>query len=130
MARSSRMPAAAKAELQKFILGKLQSLRRSSVVSANALIDDIRSAHPSCTLADEHLAKLISEAAMLLGLVPVFDPRRAPDGHATPGDAFGYGHPAHRPDPAAAYSFQPGPSRMLPIRNVECQLKDIAPAPQ
>lgn len=29
--------------------------------------------------------------------------------------AYGYGHPAHRPDPHATYVFQPGPPRTLPL---------------
>lgn len=29
--------------------------------------------------------------------------------------AYGYGHPAHRPDPCATYVFHPGPPRTLPL---------------
>ena len=29
---------------------------------------------------------------------------------------YGYGHPAHRPDPNATYVFDPGPYRLLPVR--------------
>src|SRR5690606_4639880 len=38
-------------------------------------------------------------------------------GAGTPSEPeFGYGHPAHRPDPQATYFFNPGPWRLLPTR--------------
>ena len=35
------------------------------------------------------------------------------------GDAsgpFGFGRPAHKPDPEATYTFDPGPPRTMPIK--------------
>ena len=64
---------AANADLHSFILGKMKGLRRSSVVSINSIVKDIRTAMPSCSLSNERLIKLITETAMLLGLVPVLD---------------------------------------------------------
>lgn len=29
---------------------------------------------------------------------------------------FGYGHPAHLPDPHAQYGFEPGRIRLLPVK--------------
>lgn len=29
--------------------------------------------------------------------------------------ATGYGHAAHKPDPQATYTFEPGPPRTLPV---------------
>ena len=28
---------------------------------------------------------------------------------------FGFGHPAHKPDPSATYTFRPGAGRPLPV---------------
>lgn len=44
--------------------------------------------------------------------------RPAPADQAVSGDfggAYGYGHPAHRPDPDARYSFNPNSLRVLPV---------------
>jgi len=60
--------------VRTFILGKLTGLRRGSVVSASAVVRDLLEASPDCELPPEQLAKLVSEAAMLLGLIPVIDP--------------------------------------------------------
>ena len=32
------------------------------------------------------------------------------------GGAYGYGHPAHKPDPDASYVFDPGPPRTMPVK--------------
>jgi len=103
-------------ELQMLILGELAGRRRSSVVSVNAMIGEVNARMPDCALSHERLAGIISEAAMLLGLVPVFDPSRRPDEYDLSGAIRGYGHRAHRPDPSVSYFFDPGPARTLPIQ--------------
>jgi hypothetical protein len=108
---------AAEAELQMLILGKLKHRRRLSVVSVNALIDDIRETMPSCIFSNNRLAEIISEAAMLMGLVPVFDPTLVTSDFD--GEIYGYGHRAHRPDPFASYVFKPGPPRTLRVREID-----------
>lgn len=74
----------ADAELQSFILDEMRRHRRSSVVSTNALIRDIRQAMPACPLSTERLAELVAETALLLGIVPVFDRGRLADDHDEP----------------------------------------------
>ncbi|PWJ86768.1 hypothetical protein C8D77_12230 [Mesorhizobium loti] len=69
--------------LQSYILGSLVRRRRGAVVSTNAIVAEIRFALPGCQVEDSQMAKFISEAAMLLGLVPVFDP--AWKGDVSPG---------------------------------------------
>ena len=44
------------------------------------------------------------------------DPACGGGGPAGGTPEYGYGHPAHRPDPNATYVFDPGPYRLLPIR--------------
>ena len=61
-------------ELQAAILLALQDYVRRSVISTNHVMKRVRELCPDCTLEDKVLARLIQEAAMLLGLVPVFDP--------------------------------------------------------
>jgi hypothetical protein len=101
------------ADLQTFLLGRLKHIDRAKVVSVNALIDDARDTLPACRLTDEQMAKLFSETAMLLGLTPVFDPSLLDSRHSV----YGYGHPAHRPDPDGTYAFKPGVRRVLPVRS-------------
>jgi hypothetical protein len=105
---------AADTELQMFILSRLADRRRGSVVSVNALIGEIHASLPECPLSDDRLAEVIMEAAMLLGLVPVFDPDLPPECYDASGAIRGYGHRAHRPDPSATYGFDPGAVRTLP----------------
>ncbi|MEW6629444.1 MAG: hypothetical protein AB1440_01095 [Pseudomonadota bacterium] len=62
------------ADLQAFILGSMSGLSRGAVVSVVPIITRIRSALPDCRLSSHRLAKLVSETAMLLGLVPVVNP--------------------------------------------------------
>jgi len=62
-------------DLNSAILSRLAGFRRGSVVSTNAIIDDVESAFSDRKTAPE-LARLVCEAAMLLGLVPVYDPAR------------------------------------------------------
>ena len=102
--------------LQTYILGKLTRLPRGAVVSASAMAADIRSALPVYPLTDEQMARLVSETAMLLGLIPVIDPAWKGVEVSEDQVSFGYGYPAHRPDPSAVYVFSPGPPRTLPIR--------------
>jgi hypothetical protein len=85
---------AANANLHSFILGEMKGLRRSSVVSINAIVDSIRDEIPSCSLPQERLIKLITETAMLLGLVSVLDRRRLADDDDEPERTYGYGRPA------------------------------------
>jgi hypothetical protein len=42
-------------------------------------------------------------------------PDRARDAPRDDLPAYGFGHPAHRPDPEASYGFAPGPQRTLPL---------------
>lgn len=101
--------------IDTLIIGQLAGLRRGSVVSANAVAADLIEALPDCELPAEQLARLVSEAAMLLGLVPVINPA-GPARRARGIVRFGYGHPAHRPDPLATYAFNPGPPRTFPVQ--------------
>lgn len=103
------------AEIQAYILGELAGRPRTSVVSVYPIVSAVRFAFPHCALGAQRLASVISEAAMLLGLIPVINPVFRDDA-ANNELAFGYGHPAHRPDPSAAYGFNPGPARTLPVR--------------
>ena len=61
-------------ELQAAIFLALQDYGRRSVISTNHVMKRVRELCPDCALGDQVLARLIQEAAMLLGLVPVFDP--------------------------------------------------------
>lgn len=62
-------------DLNGAILSRLAGLRKGSVVSTNAIVDEVESSfRPQETECE--LRRLISEAAMLLGLVPVYDPTR------------------------------------------------------
>jgi len=105
----------ADAELQIFILSRMTGRRKSSVVSVNAILVEITAALPACELSHDQLIAVISEAAMLLGLVPVFDPSRQVEEYDSAGAIRGYGHRAHQPDASASYVFSPGPVRTLPI---------------
>ena len=81
---------AAGTDLHSFILGEMKGLRRSSVVSTNEIVDDIRAAMPLCPLPNERLVKLITESAMLLGLVPVLDRRRLADSGDEPDGTYSH----------------------------------------
>ncbi|MBZ9768798.1 hypothetical protein LB526_18735 [Mesorhizobium sp. CA6] len=61
-------------ELQTAILLTLRDYRRRSIVSTNHVITTVRQLCPGCILPDQALAALIQEAAILLALIPVFDP--------------------------------------------------------
>ena len=80
------------------LLGKMKGLRRSSVVSINSIVKDIRTAMPSCSLSNERLIKLITETAMLLGLVPVLDRRQLAYQYGQFGGAYDNRKPAQRRD--------------------------------
>lgn len=46
-------------------------------------------------------------------------PERLPEANAAEGDfrgPYGYGRPAHRPEPNATYIFRPDVLRVLPVR--------------
>ncbi len=57
---------------QSVILGSLRGLKPRTVVSSRRLIARVREEEDECMLDDEELAGLIREAALLLGLVPVY----------------------------------------------------------
>lgn len=99
-------------ELQRTILLNITRLKRRKVVSTNKVLHAIRQGIPACPLSTEELVRLVREAAICLGIVPVFDPERG--NHVTV--RFGYGHPAHQPDPDGTYVFKPGVRRVLPVR--------------
>jgi hypothetical protein len=107
----------ADAAIQTYILTRLGGKRRGSVVSANAIAAEILTAFPQCGITEDRLKGLISEAAMLLGLIPINDPAWRASSKAQDEPEFGYGFPAHRPDPSASYGFNPGPARTLPVRD-------------
>ena len=58
--------------LQQIVLSALRGRKRASKVPANALIRLVRRQFPECGLCDRGLAKVIGEAAVLLGLVPIY----------------------------------------------------------
>lgn len=62
-------------DLNSEILSRLAGLKRGSVVSTNAIVDEVEDSFDGQKTAPE-LVRLVSEAAMLLGLVPVYDPAR------------------------------------------------------
>ncbi len=66
---------AADSDLQRAILEELKDVERTSVISVNDVIIKVRRSIPN-RLSDRRLAQVVSEAAMFLGLVPVFDPDR------------------------------------------------------
>ncbi|MGN6471455.1 MAG: hypothetical protein ACTHLC_17940 [Rhizobiaceae bacterium] len=104
-------------KIQRLILEDLQRRPSSSVVSINGLVAFIRGAVPEARHSERQLAKMAFEAAMLLGLVPVYDPE-VPKTDAS-GDfrgRYGYGHRAHKPDPGARYGFEPEGVRPLPVK--------------
>ncbi|MBN9079789.1 MAG: hypothetical protein J0H84_26610 [Rhizobiales bacterium] len=66
-------------DVQRAILSHLAKLQMRKVVSSNKAIEAIRNGIPECELSDAQLARLIGEAAICLGFIPVFDPERASD---------------------------------------------------
>lgn len=46
-------------------------------------------------------------------------PPRKPEPQGDFGGPYGYGHPAHRPDPAASYGFRRNLMRLLPVKPTE-----------
>jgi hypothetical protein len=104
-------------KVQATILDDLKSRPSSSVVPVNALVDYVRTAIPGTRRSDRQIAKMVFEAAMLLGLVPVYDPEGPALGAS--GDfrgSYGYGHRAHSADPVARYGFEPNGTRPLPVK--------------
>jgi hypothetical protein len=69
----TRPYSAATADLQTFILSKLKGRSRLSHIVVNAIVNEIGVKLPSCALSSGRLAEIVSEAAMLVGLVPVVD---------------------------------------------------------
>ncbi len=64
-------------ELQRSILSHIQRLQRPTVVSTNQVLDAVCKETSECRAAKTELVRLISEAALCLGLIPVFDPKQA-----------------------------------------------------
>lgn len=103
-------------QVRRMIVEDLEKRPTSSVVSINSLVAYIRTTVPETERSDRQLAKMVFEAAMQLGLVPVYDPERAASGPS--GDFrghYGYGHRAHTADPGAQYGFKPETMRPLPV---------------
>jgi hypothetical protein len=104
--------------VRRVILDDLRKRRSSSVVSINNLVAHIRAAVPDTSRTDRQLARMAFNAAMQLGLVPVYDPEVPVTG--ADGDfrgSYGYGHRAHKPDPDARYGFEPDTVvRPLPVK--------------
>ena len=117
MASASKTALETDEKIRRVILEDLRNRPSSSVVSINGLVAYIRSVVPETRRSDRQLAKMAFEAAMLLGLVPVYDPEVQVTG---PGGDFrgryGYGHRAHKADPGARYGFEPESVRPLPVR--------------
>jgi hypothetical protein len=65
--------------VQAVILRTVLGRPRRSIVSANKIIAKVRSMHPKCRLGDHELARMVRDAAMSLGLIPVFTGRSEPD---------------------------------------------------
>ena len=66
--------------LQAAIMLALRGYMPRSVISTNRVLLKVRQLLAECDTCDQELVKLISEAALLLGLVPVFDPTLPPGG--------------------------------------------------
>jgi hypothetical protein len=60
--------------VQSAILLTLKDRQRGSVISTNHVIKKVRMHCHDCGISDKKLSKLICEAAMLLGIIPVYDP--------------------------------------------------------
>jgi hypothetical protein len=103
--------------VRRVILEDLSDRRSSSVVSINGLVAHIRTAVPDTSRTDRQLAKMAFDAAMQLGLVPVYDPEvPITDADGDFRGSYGYGHRAHKPDPGARYGFEPDAVRPLPVK--------------
>lgn len=63
--------------IEDVVRASLGGYRPRSVVSVNRIIDTLRDEHAGITSDTDHLARRISDVALSLGLVPVFD-RRPP----------------------------------------------------
>ena len=117
MASLSKVTLETDEKIRSMILDDLRDRPSSSVVSVNGLVAYIRTAVPETHRSDRQLAKMVFDAAMQSGLVPVYDPE-APRSGAS-GDfrgGYGYGHRAHKPDPDARYGFEPQGVRPLPVK--------------
>jgi hypothetical protein len=117
MASVSKIARETDEKVESAILDDLKNRPTSSVISVNALVAYLRTAVPETHRPDRQLAKMVFEAAMQLGLVPVYDPE-VPKSDAS-GDfrgRYGYGHRAHKADPVATYGFEPESVRPLPVK--------------
>lgn len=76
MPKAQRIPSSA-TDVQRTILTSIERLKRPKVVSTNQVLDAVCHVSPECRLSTAELVRLIREAALCLGLIPVFDPRRA-----------------------------------------------------
>ena len=71
--------------LQAAILLILRGYTSRSVISTNHVMQKVRHLLAECDACDQELIRAIRETALLLGLIPVFDPRLSllgPDGSA------------------------------------------------
>ena len=103
--------------VRNIIFDDLRNRPLSAVVPVNGLVAYIRAEVPDTYRTDRQLARMVFDAAMQLGLVPVYDPQ-VPISSAD-GDfrgSYGYGHRAYRPDPEARYGFEPDGVRPLPVK--------------
>jgi hypothetical protein len=104
-------------KIQRLIFEDLRDRPLSSVVSVNGLVAHIRTAVPETRRTNRQLAKMAFDAAMELGLVPVYDPEvPASDASGDFRGQYGYGHRAYKPDPDARYGFEPEGVRPLPLK--------------
>jgi hypothetical protein len=117
MASLSKVALETDEKVRATILEDLRKRPSSSVLSVNALVAYLRTAVPETHRTDRQLARMVFEAAMQLGLVPVYDPEAQAAGPS--GDfrgRYGYGHRAHKADPGASYGFEPDSVRPLPVK--------------
>jgi hypothetical protein len=117
MASLSKVALETDEKVRTTILEDLGNRPSSSVVPVNALVAYVRTAVPETPRTDRQLARMVFEAAMQLGLVPVYDPEIQASGPS--GDfrgRYGYGHRAHKADPTASYGFEPDGVRPLPVK--------------
>ena len=104
-------------ELEKLILKIISARAPTSMVSVKAVIINVRSRLPSCQKTEWELAKMIFEATMLLGMIPVYDPQIEAEPSGDFGGIYGYGRPAYKSDPHARYEFRPDKARPLPVKS-------------
>ncbi|MDN5928673.1 MAG: hypothetical protein L0I29_16515 [Hyphomicrobiales bacterium] len=117
MALLSRLVPETDEKIQRLLFEELRDKPSSSVISVNGLVAYIRTAVPETRSTNRQIAKMTFDAAMELGLVPVYDPEvPASDVSGDFRGHYGYGHRAYKPDPDARYGFEPKGARPLPLK--------------